>query len=73
MREIMPHSLLQCSVEALDDDGFNVRIARYSKTNVIFFKKVLVPRFSLVRIEKLLSRCCSFCYVAVLLRHICLI
>ena len=34
IREITPHSLLQCS-EALDDGGFNIRIARYSKTNVV--------------------------------------
>ena len=32
MREVTPHSLFQCSVEALDDGGFNVRIARYPKT-----------------------------------------
>jgi len=31
------------SVEMLD--GFNVRIARYSKTNVVFFKKFLRDKF----------------------------
>ena len=35
--EVMPHSLFQCSVEALD--GFNVRIAYYPKTYVVFLKK----------------------------------
>jgi len=43
MREVTPHSLFQCSVEALDDGGFNVRIARYPKTiwYIVFFKKFL--------------------------------
>ena len=79
MCEIMSYSLLQCSVETLNG-GFDIWIAHYPKTNVVFFKKflliarqifdpcpfisirVLVLRFSLIRVEKLLSRSYSFCY-----------
>jgi len=53
--EVTPHSLFQCFVEALDDDSFNVRVAGYSKTYVVFLKKFLhwlrYKFFALVRLQ----------------------
>jgi len=72
IREITPHSLFQCFVEALDDGGFNVRIARYPKKRMSFslrnfyivrqifcpcpFASIWVLRFSLICAGKFLSR-----------------
>jgi len=41
MRKVTPHSLFQYSVETLNG-GFDIWIARYSKTNVIFLRNFYI-------------------------------